>query len=373
MRVTATATEPAAALLRAYTDACNDVNRSVWGHDDYARDAAELLEAARDKPYETSVRLVAVDDAYDHVADDELPLEAALGTGVVVLPQQDNLALAYVNVAVRPCARGRGVGSTLAEACLAVAREHGRTTLTASTDHRAEPAEGPETLTAPTGSGRVPLDDPSVRFLTLGGWDLELVARRSVLPLPGDGGMLEEHRVRANRAAGTEYRTISWEGPVPDEWVDAMAALYTEMSDAPPLGGLEYERDRWDAVRVRTYEDQQTKRGVTAWTTAALHVPSGMLVGYTTLLEVPPVRDLVHQEDTLVAAAHRGHRLGMLLKTTNLQRLAAARPDARRVATWNAEENEHMLAINVALGFRPAGCSGEWQLKLGTAHRTVAG
>ena len=42
----------------------------------------------------------------------------------------------------------------------------------------------------------------------------------------------------------------------------------------------------------------------------------------------------------------------------------AERPAVRRVGTWIAEENSYMLAINVALGFRPAGGSGEWQLKL---------
>ena len=36
-------------------------------------------------------------------------------------------------------------------------------------------------------------------------------------------------------------------------------------------------------------------------------------------------------------------------------------PAVERVITFNAAENDHMLAINVALGFRPAGYDGEWQ------------
>ena len=39
-------------------------------------------------------------------------------------------------------------------------------------------------------------------------------------------------------------------------------------------------------------------------------------------------------------------------------------PLVRRVGTWNAEENAYMLDINVTLGFRPAGGSGEWQRTL---------
>ena len=62
-----------------------------------------------------------------------------------------------------------------------------------------------------------------------------------------------------------------------------------------------------------------------------------------------------------MAAKHRGNRLGMLVKILNLRRLAAEHPSVERILTFNAAENSHMLAINVALGFRPAGYDGEWQ------------
>ena len=62
-----------------------------------------------------------------------------------------------------------------------------------------------------------------------------------------------------------------------------------------------------------------------------------------------------------MAAGHRGHRLGMLVKLSNLRRLRAEYPAVERVVTYNAAEIDHMLAINVALGFRPAGYDGEWQ------------
>ena len=43
-----------------------------------------------------------------------------------------------------------------------------------------------------------------------------------------------------------------------------------------------------------------------------------------------------------------------------------------RVITFNAAENDHMLAINVALGFRPAGYDGEWQrVVTGVTHGTA--
>ncbi|UJP40406.1 GNAT family N-acetyltransferase [Cellulomonas palmilytica] len=360
--VTASATEPGAALLRGYTEAVNEVNRDVWGNDDYARTAAELLESSRPQPYETTIRLVAVAD--DAPPDDEVRPEHVLGTGLLFLPLQENTAWAYVGVVVRPAHRREGIGGALYDEVLRLARAHGRTTLMAETDHRAEPPEGPTARSATTGSGRVPVDDAGVRFLAARGWALEQVARRSVLELPVDPDALESFRADAARAAGDAYRVVTWDEHVPDELVDQAAALYTEMSVAPPLGGLDYEQDVWDAKRVRTLEDTHDARGIRSWTVAVQHVATGRLAGYTTLEEIPPVRDLVHQEDTLVAEGHRGHRLGMLLKAVNLQRLAEVRPQARRIDTWNAEENDHMLAINIALGFRPAGCAGEWQLKI---------
>ena len=52
----------------------------------------------------------------------------------------------------------------------------------------------------------------------------------------------------------------------------------------------------------------------------------------------------------------------MLVKLANLVRLAEiAAPERTVVYTWNADENEHMLAINIALGFRRCGLEAIWQ------------
>lgn len=137
------------------------------------------------------------------------------------------------------------------------------------------------------------------------------------------------------------------------------------MSTDAPMGELELNEDPWDAGRVRAAERDIAARDHGYLTVAAEHAPTGRLVAFT-MVEYPLLRpEVVFQEDTLVIREHRGHRLGMLVKTELLRRLAIARPDARRVHTWNAEENAHMLGINVALGFRPTGVCGMWQKKLG--------
>ncbi|MCB5292732.1 hypothetical protein [Arthrobacter sp. SO3] len=99
------------------------------------------------------------------------------------------------------------------------------------------------------------------------------------------------------------------------------------------------------------------------------HRGSGELAAYSVLQLTPSKPWLGDPDDTLVAAGHRGHRLGMLVKIRNLRRLLAQFPAVERVVTFNAAESGHMLAINVALGSRPAGFDGEWQRTLDAAAR----
>jgi hypothetical protein len=62
-----------------------------------------------------------------------------------------------------------------------------------------------------------------------------------------------------------------------------------------------------------------------------------------------------------VLREHRGHRLGMLLKSANLALLTAEAPGHPSIITFNAEENRHMLNVNEALGFVPMGYEGAWK------------
>jgi GNAT superfamily N-acetyltransferase len=347
-------------LLHGYTDAMNDVLLAAWGNRDFERTATEILGSMHDQRYISKPRLVAVADD-EHDAPDPARV---LGYAMVNLPLQDNTHTAQVEIGVRPSHRRRGVGASLYDAVIALARDAGRTTVTASTDQQVEPPEGPGTLAATTGAGRVEADAAGSRFLLQRGFALEQVERYSVLDLPFDADLVAKHRAEAEAHAGPDYRLVSWLSPAPEEWVDEYALLNTRMSTDAPLGGLDLEEDVWDAERVRVTEQQLQERELELLVLAAEHVPTHTLAAFTCFMAVPNNDEFVHQDDTLVIKEHRGKRLGMLVKTANLQRLAAERPSVRRVGTWNAEENSYMLSINVALGFRPAGGSGEWQLRL---------
>src|SRR6478735_1603912 len=351
---------PEAWLLHGYTAAMNEVLLTSWGNRDFERTAQEVLGSLHDQRYDRKPRWVAV---RDDDADTPDP-ERVLAYAAVNMPLQDNTHTAHTDLGVRPAHRSQGIGTALFDAVEATVRADGRTNLTMSTDQQAEPPEGPDTLAPSTGSGRVSTTAAGTRFALARGFALEQVARYSRFDLPFDPAFIAAHRAQAEAKAGPDYGTVSWRGATPEEWVDEFALLNTRMSTDVPLGGLDLQEDVWDAERIRVTEKQFEERGIELLVLAAEHLPTRTLAAFTAFMAVPNTDEFVHQHDTLVLKEHRGRRLGMLVKTANLQRLAAERPSVRRVGTWNAEENSYMLAINVALGFRPAGGSGEWQLKL---------
>lgn len=336
------------------------VQLDIFGVADDAWPARQVLGVLRDATYVRRLVLAAVAGPSEAAPDPA----RVLGTAMVKLPQEHNTHSATVLVAVAPEHRGHGIGTALLDAALDLARSEGRSVVMTSTDHRTEPDEGPGALVPATGTGRLPVDDAGAGFAQHRGWHLEQVARRSVLDLPFDAARIDELHASAAEAAGPDYRLVSWTDRCPDEWADELAVLETRMSTDTPMGELDLGEDVWDAARVRDHEAAQAERGVTERVVAVEHVPTRTLAGFTALISSEETPEVAHQADTLVRAEHRGHRLGMLVKIANLRRLAAERPGTRRVATWNAQENDYMLAINVALGFHPAGVSGEWQRRL---------
>lgn len=288
-------------------------------------------------------------------------LVAKVGQRVVA---RGNLALpvdageCWAAVAVLPDFRSRGIGSALYERLEWMARGAGRTTIQNQTTFPA--GVGGDGIAAPTGFGSVPVDLPSTRFLLRYGFSLEQVGRFSSLPLPVDAGIFSS-RLTDAIAAAAGYRTVTWQGRTPEEWVDGMALMRTRMSTDAPSAGLEQTEDLWTADRVRSVDDLWAMSPRVLLTTVAVHDTTGQVAGYTEL-DVPAESDRpVEQVDTLVLRAHRGHRLGMLLKLTNLRELAARFPASTAVETMNAEDNRHMLDVNEAVGFLPICYAARWK------------
>jgi RimJ/RimL family protein N-acetyltransferase len=126
------------------------------------------------------------------------------------------------------------------------------------------------------------------------------------------------------------------------------------MADAPHDAGE--EPSVWDAARVREQvDDLRERQGRHIYTLAALHDASGEMAAVTAVEPDPDHPDWGYQLLTAVTRKHRGHRLGLLVKTAMLQWLAEAEPQIQRIDTGNAGSNRHMIAINEALGFRVHG------------------
>ncbi|PRB10982.1 N-acetyltransferase [Microbacterium sp. MYb72] len=217
-------------------------------------------------------------------------------------------------------------------------------------------------LDSPTGFGSIPKDH-GARFLLRHGFALEQVERVSAFELSGDADRLRTlHAEAAAHAQG--YRIVSWQLPTPAEFVDGYARLKQAMSTDAPDADLDMPEEEWDAERVARHDDRYLQRGETVLVTAAQHAETGELCAFNELSIGGELGLTTHQADTLVRSAHRGHRLGMLVKTAGLLDWRDLRPDSPRVITWNAEENRPMLSINEALGFTPIAYEGAWRKDL---------
>ncbi len=100
------------------------------------------------------------------------------------------------------------------------------------------------------------------------------------------------------------------------------------------------------------------------FTACAREVTTGRLVAFTTIGVAAAQPEIAQQWNTLVLREHRGHRLGLLLKLVNLDRVRSACSGVRVVHTWNAASNAPMIDINERMGFEPRLLWGEWQLDL---------
>jgi GNAT superfamily N-acetyltransferase len=257
---------------------------------------------------------------------------------------RDNTDQCAVMVAVHPEHRRRGYGRALFDFLVEQARLEGRLRMLTEI---AEPLVDGDSAPGPAfaiGLGATRALDEIRRML-----DLDLL----------DEARLDALEVEArSRSAG--YETLSWVGPTPDDLVDDHAQLMGQMSVDAPMGELDWEPEAWDPDRIREQERLTSEQRRTRLMTAVRHEESGRLVGFSSIGVSQLQADPAYQWDTIVLREHRGHRLGMLAKVVNIRLLLKEVPEARRIVTWNAESNAHMVAINDVLGFRPVERLAEW-------------
>jgi GNAT superfamily N-acetyltransferase len=271
--------------------------------------------------------------------------DATMSSGAIAgwyrleLPDRENLDRARLELMVHPDRRRRGLGRGLLRHAAARAAAHGRTMLESA---------------AQNGSA-------GESFARAMGAQAGIIDVQRTLELAELGaGRLAELRGQAERAAAG-YSLVSWTGPVPDEFLGPAAALFTALSDAPHNPGTAPET--WDAQRVSDrINDPVPRFGTRQYSLGARHDASGELAALTQVTVDLADPGWGHQQITAVIGKHRGHRLGLLVKTAMLDLLASAEPQLERISTWNAEVNQHMIAVNQLIGYTVLGPPNtDWQ------------
>jgi hypothetical protein len=152
-------------------------------------------------------------------------------------------------------------------------------------------------------------------------------------------------------AKASDYELVHLVGPTPDDMVEDMVALHAAINDAP-MEDPDSEEDYWDADRVRAYDNAMAGRSQTVYRVMARHRQTRAWAGLSMLCVDEFLPRIAFQEDTSVVRAHRGHRLGLLMKADMLRWISQERPEVAATDTWNATTNHHMIAVNERLGAR---------------------
>lgn len=269
------------------------------------------------------------------------PAGPIVGVVAVDLPRRDNTHLGWVSVEVHPDHRRRGHGTELLEFGADVARHAGRRVL--GTD--GWDTEGSRAFAAAHGFERKSAE----------------VNRRQLLA-DLDWPLLDKLYDEAAEAA-RDYRLLRIIGPVSDELLDDVVRMTAAINDAP-TDDLDIEDEVFTPERIRAFERAMDGWDRTVYRVVAQHKESGELSGHSTVgveNDRPEVGWLL---DTAVVRAHRGHRLGLLIKIDMLRWLHDAAPVLASIDTWNAESNQHMIGINQQLGYQIIGRTIDYQKPL---------
>jgi GNAT superfamily N-acetyltransferase len=307
--------------------------------DDHATVAAavELLNAAAklDAPFDYPYTVESYSLEIRHGWDGEVPeTHAAWGDGRLVgilalhTSEWDNRHLAWAQLVVHPDARGAGRGSELMEFAERRTRELGRTSIGMFGWDNAETHRF-------AAKHRLPRRSSAIKRRLR----MSRIDRQTLQELYDD-------------AAGhaVDYELLRFAGRTPDELLEAVAEMTGAINDAP-IDDLDIEDEVFPPERVAAYENAQLARGQRLYRVVARHRGTGELAGHTVVVvdaERPQIGD---QHDTSVVAAHRGHRLGLLLKADMVRWLMDAEPSLATVDTWNMESNAFMIGVNERLGY----------------------
>ena len=327
-----------------------DITQLAWSDDDRVRRFAAVKEAVRavDEPWSHPILAgqIAGHLRYGWDGQPAVPFLVTadgvdVATGEYETSSYDNQHLAWLTIEVHPEHRRRGHGDALLAFLLDRARGEGRTSVGGTSWDAAAPRS----------------------FATRHGFEQRAVEvnRRQYLARVDRDELDRLHEDALKHA--DDYELVRRAGATPVDELPAMATMTAAINDAP-TDDLDIEDEVFPPERVAAYENAQLGKGDRLFRVFARHRGTGELAGQTVVVVEGERPHLAHQHDTSVVRAHRGHRLGVLLKTDMLRWLAEEQPQIETVDTWNAESNDHMIGVNQALGYEVIGRALDWQRSL---------
>lgn len=262
--------------------------------------------------------------------------------GLVELFLLDNTDKGWVQVRVHPDHWSQGHGSEMLAHLLAIAHAEGRTQMMAD--------------------AKVPIDEvethPNSLFYTSQGFIHSNVELVRYLALPVDDAAIQGW---VDQAAEKHpgYRIETFRDEIPAELRAGLFEIWGQLAVDAPTGEVDFEEELMTPERYVEHLATIKAMGRTTLETLAI-APDGTVAAQSTL-SVPVDDDPnVWQWGTFVHREHRGHRLGLATKAVNLRELQKRFPDKTRIVTQNGETNDHMVSINVLMGFELVEASAEY-------------
>ncbi len=259
----------------------------------------------------------------------------------VSLPQWDNTHAGHVDVTVDPLVRRQGIGRWLFEAGVDRLRAADRSVLF---------------TWCLEGSAGTP-------FAKAMGLDLAYTSvgrRQDVLAV--DWPRLDSLYADAARHADG-YELVRMPDEVPADMMADVVRMVGAINDAP-TDDMDFEDEVFTPERIAAFMAGQRARHRRIFWLVARSLRTGELAGHTMVAVETDQPGYGWQYDTSVLAAHRGHRLGLLLKIGMLRWLADEEPQLRTIETGNAASNSHMIHVNELLGYEVVHRLIGWQRRL---------